>query len=229
MFSQNSNPTERRRVRQMALGLSLVALFLAPLSAAAQDTTYTFETLIYPGDTFTQTLGINVSGTIAGYHGANINKGFTLVPPHSFTLENFPNSAQTQVIGINSAGWTDGFYIDQQGNTHGFIKEASALNSAFRTVTYPGTTFNQLLGLNDENQAAGYYADAAGNDHPYVYDENGGVFLLINIPGSVSAQATGINNRGEVSGFYIDSAGVNPAVSECTSFRIDFVPFGGRF
>jgi hypothetical protein len=31
-------------------------------------------------DTFTQLLGINSSNTIAGYHGASINKGFVFTP-----------------------------------------------------------------------------------------------------------------------------------------------------
>ena len=188
-----------------------MALFLARLSAAAQDTSYTFETIIYPGDTFTQLLGINNSGTIAGYQGATINKGFSLVPPSSFTLENFPKSAQTQVTGINTAGWTSGFYIDQQGNTHAFLNLQNPSKVwVYRTVTYPGTTFNQLLGLNDKNQAAGYYQDAAGKDRAYVYDENGGIFEVLAIPGATGgAQATGINNSQQVCGFYIDAHGVN--------------------
>jgi hypothetical protein len=34
-----------------------------------------------------------------------------LTLPNHFTDENFPNSDQTQVIGINKRGDTDGFYI----------------------------------------------------------------------------------------------------------------------
>lgn len=85
-----------------------------------------------------------------------------LTLPDKFVLENFPNSAQTQVIGINDRSHSDGFYIDQQGTTHGFMD----LNGTFQTVDFPGTTFNQLLGINDYDQAAGYYADAGNIDHP---------------------------------------------------------------
>jgi len=86
------------------LTLNLVFALLACLSTLAQDATtnYTFQTVNYPDDTFTQLLGINNKGVIAGYHGANINKGFTLVLPNIFTSENFTNSAQTQVTGINT-------------------------------------------------------------------------------------------------------------------------------
>ncbi len=49
---------------------------------------------------FTQLLGINDTGTIVGYHGAAVNKGFTLTLPSTFTDTNFPGSAQTQVTGV---------------------------------------------------------------------------------------------------------------------------------
>jgi hypothetical protein len=84
------------------------------------------------------------------------------------------------------------------------------INGTFTTVDFPGTTFNQLLGLNNFDQAAGYFADAANIDHPYIFDNNGGVFLVITIPVATGGpQATGINDRGSISGFYIDSAGKN--------------------
>src|SRR5258706_12942112 len=143
---------------------------------------------------------------IAGYHGALSNAGFVLSSQNNFSLENFPNSAQTQVIGINNRGYTDGFYIDNAGTNHGFLD----INGTFTTVDFPGTTLNQLLGLNNLEQAAGYYADAAGIDHPYIFDHNGGVLLVITIPAAVGgAQATGINDNGSISGFYIDGAGKN--------------------
>src|SRR5258708_8727166 len=76
-----------------------------------KETRFTFQTIFFPGDTFTQLLGINDFDVIAGYHVANVNKGFLFTFPNPFTPENFPNSAQTQVIGINNRGFTDAFYI----------------------------------------------------------------------------------------------------------------------
>ena len=65
--------------------------------------------------------------------------------PKLFTTENSPNSAMTQVIGINNSLTTDGFYVDNAGVTHGF----SDSNGTFTTVDYPRTQFNQLLSQND--------------------------------------------------------------------------------
>src|SRR5713101_4727935 len=188
------------------LTLGATVFLYISMSISARENRFSFQTVIFPGDTFTQLLGINDFEMIAGYHGAIVNQGFVFTFPNNFASENFPGSAQTQVIGINNQGYTDGFYIDNAGTTHGFVD----IKGTFTTVDFPGTTFNQLLGLNDLSQAAGYYADAANIDHPYIFNKNGEVFLVITIPGATGgAQATGINDKGSISGFYIDSAGVN--------------------
>jgi hypothetical protein len=192
--------------RTFILGVAVLLFVSLSISARGDRSVFSFRSVIFPGDTFTQTLGINDRQKIAGYHGATVNQGFVFTFPDNFASENFPGSAQTQVIGINNQDSTDGFYIDLAGTTHGFLD----IRGTFTTVDFPGTTFNQLLGLNEHNQAAGYYADAANIDHPYIFDKNGGVFLEITIPGATGgAQATGISDRGSISGFYIDSAGVN--------------------
>lgn len=196
------------KLKNLALGLVL-ALF-ASLSMWAQDTpiSYNFQTVNYPTDTFTQLLGINNAGVIVGYHGATVNKGFTLVLPGNFTNENFPGSAQTQVIGINNHNKTVGFYVDQAGLVHGFIGSNS---TGFTRVDQPGTPFNQLLGINDSQQAAGYFsskADGTGPDTAYTYN-TGNVFASLILPGSISAQQTGINLAGSLCGFFVDAKNVN--------------------
>src|SRR5260370_35359144 len=115
------------------LGL-VVGLLLIPGVTRAQQ--YVFENVAFPGDTFTQLLGINDADVIAGYHGFAINQGFTLNlgSPNVFTSENFPNSTQTQVIGINNAGNTGGFYIDNGGTNHWVVN----INGVFSTVEFPG-------------------------------------------------------------------------------------------
>ncbi len=193
--------------------LSFALAFALLLCTSAFSQSYSFKTVINPNEPtvgFTQLLGINNSGVIAGYHNFNSNQGFTLVLPNVFTTENFPNSAMTQVIGINNSLTTDGFYVDNAGVTHGFFRTS---NGTFTTVDYPRTQFNQLLSQNDFHEAAGYYSLSLNNttpDIPYIYDEVGGIFRVISIPTAVGgAQATGINNSAVVCGFYIDAAGVS--------------------
>jgi hypothetical protein len=193
------------KMKRLGLSVGLAIVFCAAMSALANAAGFSFRTVIFPNDTFTQLLGINDFDVIAGYHGATINKGFVFTPPNHFTDENFPASAQTQVTGINDRFKTAGFYIDTGGLNHGFLRTPGG---TFSTVDFPGTKFNQLLGLNFHAQAVGYFADSPGFtlDHAYIYDANGGVFLQIVIPLAVNgSQATGINDQQEVCGFYIDS------------------------
>jgi hypothetical protein len=196
-------------MKRFSLAFAFALAVLVSTSMWAQ-TSWTFQTVNYPNDTFTQLLGINNNLVIAGYHNFNTNSGFThLLSSPLFTTENYPNSMMTQVIGINNSNTTSGFYVDNNNNTHGFYDK----NGTFTTVDFPGTIFNQLLSQNDLSQAAGYYSQSQNNstpDTPYIYDENGGVFQVINIPGAVGgAQATGINNLQQVCGFWVDGAGTN--------------------
>src|SRR5271157_974191 len=97
----------------------LVALATACAAAllpnGAQATSYTFFTYDNPSDpTFNQLLGINNSGLISGYFGSGAaghpNQGYLFTPPSSYASENFPNSVQTQVTGLNNIGTTVGFF-----------------------------------------------------------------------------------------------------------------------
>ncbi len=198
------------------LAALLVGIAGIPSSACAD---YAFQTLDNNADpTFNQLLGVNNSGTIAGYFGigsaTNPNKGYTLTPPYgqaNYTNENVPGSFQTQVTGLNNSAQTVGFSVDGGGNNFGFVK--SGIN--FIQVVDPNTptgapgvvTVNQLLGVNDNNQAAGFYTDANGAAHGYVYNVLTGNFSAINVAGATSVTATGINNSGLVSGFFTDANG----------------------
>lgn len=221
-LANHHHTTFRRTIRQLPVASVLGALFCLPISGLAQEAaaptvvpevTYSFKTVNYPGDTFTQLLGINNKEEIAGYHGSGAaghpNQGFVLTLPNTFVKENYPGSVQTQVIGINNNTATivtDGFYIDSHGINHGFLK----VGNNFSTIDFPGSTFNQLLGLNTQHQAVGFYNDAAGNSHGYTVEEFtpiGRVFSVLTIPNATSHQVTGINQLGELCGFYVDKAG----------------------
>jgi hypothetical protein len=200
-------------------------------------TSYNFEPVTYANDVFTQMLGINSSGTMVGYRGdgvANPNKGLVTVVsnathrpqmPADFTDENYPGSTQTQVVAIDAAGDTAGFYVDESGQVHGFVRVGgtfstadyipggSAVTGAGPVVAPPTPNtppFNQLLSLNDQGIAAGYYQDAAGVEYPYTYSIATGVFTFptLNNTSVTTGQATGINNSGVISGFYTGPDGI---------------------
>jgi uncharacterized membrane protein len=194
-------------MKRLGFSLGLAIVFCGAMSAMANAAGFSFRTVLFKGDTFTQLLGIDDFDLVAGYHGATVNKGFVFTLPNHFTSENFPASLQTQVTGINDNFKTSGFYIDGDEVTHGFLRTRGAV---FSTVDFPGTEFNQLLGLNFRGQAVGYFADSPGFtvDHAYIYDEGGNTFLQIVNAAWTSSQATGINDQGVVCGFYVDISSV---------------------
>ena len=190
-----------------AAGIGVAMAMLAG-AGAAQAAALTVQDVQFPTDpTFTQLLGINNAGTVAGFHGAAVAQGFTLNLPSTFTSQNFPGSVMSMATAINSAGSTAGIYQDAGGTTHGYTN----IGGAFATVDQPGTVFNQALGINSSNATAGYFAldQAAGQMGQSAYSQKGGVFTSINalLPTNNNSQAVGINNAGNVAGFYLPASG----------------------
>ncbi len=226
-----NQPPEKRNSNRNAFKLenmmknryfTLLALSAALASSYAHAVPYSFQSVAVPGDNFTQLLGVNNAGTIVGYHGANTspanpNQGFVFTQPNTFTPQNFPFSVQTQVVGINIANATVGFYVDKGGATHGFEFQpggivnptlGSVSASQFTNIDAPSSAFTQLLGLNDQGQTVGYGSqDPGGGTKQLAFlRQADGQFAFISkiLPGATfNSQATEINNLGVISGFYL--------------------------
>jgi len=203
----------------------LSAIILATASIEAAN--YTVQTVQSPANPgFTQLLGINNSGTIAGFDGATTAQGFTLTLPNNYTAENYPNAAQTMVTGINSAGSTVGIYVDQGGTTHGFTD----IGGTFKTVDQPGTVFNQGLGINSSNETVGYSSatDPAGMTGQKAYSQSGGLFTSIDalLPSNQNSQAVGINNAGTIVGFYMPTTTTSVGFEDIGGVISTIDPFG---
>ncbi|MGD0631171.1 MAG: hypothetical protein ABR987_17725 [Terracidiphilus sp.] len=196
-----------------------IALLLGSFAISASASSYSFQTLNNSGDpNFNQLLGVNslASPTITGYFGDGTtvpNNGYTLVPPGSYTAENYPGAAQTQVTGIAplSSVITVGFYVDGSGDNIGFVNTGGTFTAVANPSTpVGGTSVNQLLGINDSGLAVGFYTDAGGDNHGYIYNTLTQAFTSVNLPSAwnaVSVTATGINDAGVISGFYTDGTG----------------------
>ncbi len=116
---------------------------------------YSFQKIDNSADlTFNQLLGVNNAGIIGGYFGNgtnHANKGYTITPPYAqsnFTNENFPNSLQTQVTGLNDLGVTVGFWADALPGTNNF------------GWTNVNGTFTQVVGPDAERAYAECHATA---------------------------------------------------------------------
>jgi hypothetical protein len=209
---------------------ALALILFASTGTAVAGPAYMVQTVQNPTDpTFTQLLGINNAGTIAGFHGAVTAQGFTLTLPNTFTPQNFPGSVTSMVTAINGAGSTAGIYVDISGTTHGYTD----IGGTFVTVDQPGTVFNQALGINDGNTTVGYSsaADPAGMTGQTAYSQSGGVFKNINplLPANDNSQAVGINNADNIVGFYMPSPTTSIGFLDMGGMISTLDPFGSTF
>ena len=140
-----------------AIGAGAVAS--PALATPHMSSNYRFTTLDNQGDaTFNQLLGINQHGLIAGYFGSgekgHPNQGYLLTAPYgqgNYRSENWPESTQTQVTGLNDRGVTVGFWSSTNNgggddnrafvSVHGYF-----INGDFPTNTPASPPVDQLLG-----------------------------------------------------------------------------------
>jgi hypothetical protein len=182
---------------------------------------YHFQTLDNANDTtFNQLLGINQKGVIAGYFGSGLqnhpNKGYLLFKPYgqgSYFNENWPESVQTQVTGLNDKGVTVGFWSTMNNapatpggtpvnDNRAFVKyNGYFIDGDFPTDNPASPPADQLLGVNDNDVAVGFYSDGNGNTHAYTYNIRRNQFTELTIPGITHPTAAGINNKSDIAGF----------------------------
>ena len=194
------------------------ALATAAPNASAK---YSFETLDNQGDmTFNQLLGINQHGLIAGYFGSgqagHPNKGYLLTAPYgqgNYHSENWPESVQTQVTGLNDHGVTVGFWstmntANNMNDNRAFVSvHGYYVDGDFPTNNPASPPVDQLLGVNDKDVAVGFYNDGAGNTHAYSFNIRRNQYNEITPSGIANPTAAGINNNGDIAGFGTDNAG----------------------
>jgi uncharacterized membrane protein len=171
---------------------------------------YTFNAVTNPADpSFDQLLGINNHGLIVGYYGSGAsakhpNKGFALDVPNglsTFTNENYPGAAQTQVVAVTANGSTAGFWVNARGGNHGFVDWKGTMTTVDDPLAAGKVKTNQILGLNDRGVAVGFYNDAQGNPHAFKYNLMTRTFTTLMPPHADSAVATGINASDQITGF----------------------------
>jgi hypothetical protein len=194
----------------LAAAASASARSLAPSALSNASSLYTFQSVVNPADpTFDQLLGINNAGLVVGYYGSGAspkhpNKGFALsaggMSP-SFTNENVPGAAQTQVVAVSGNGNTAGFWVDAKGDNYGFIDWNGTIGTVSDPLAAGKVKTTQILGLNNAGVAVGFYNDAQGNPHAFKYNRVTRTFTTLTPPGAESSTATGINASDQITGF----------------------------
>jgi probable HAF family extracellular repeat protein len=168
----------------------------------------------FPGSQQTQVTGINNKGTTVGFwaDAAGDNFGFVdrngrftdVVDPHGQV--NAGNGMTTeQLLGVNNQKVAVGFWVDANGNSHGFLYNVH--KRSFTEIRIPGSASVTPTAINNDGKVVGFYVDAQGQDVAFVRSSRGQITALTPPAGATTTMALGINNEGEVVGSYMDATG----------------------
>ena len=215
----------------MALCLVLCTLGLG-LSVNAGGTRTIITTFDAPGagtgagqGTFAN--GMNDSGTITGFiRDPNAARhAFLRAPDGTFTIFDDPNAGTcstscgnigngqgTRAYAINPSGQIVGFYTDNTGRCHGYVRAANGTFTQIDapdagTGPFPQGTFPSNItpmGINPAGAIIGFYVDVSSVQHGFVRAPNG-IITEFDPTGSIFTDPNAINAVGAITGFYFDA------------------------
>ncbi|HLK34742.1 MAG TPA: hypothetical protein VKT29_16725 [Terriglobales bacterium] len=175
-------------------------LWLFVAASASAQTSYTFTTFAVRNSTYTDAIGINERGDVAGYYGVpstSLFQGFLRVASGEITTISYPGQSVTTAYGLNRFRVVAGTYAT--GSSGGFL---------FRQGTYKSIIIEgQSTGVNDINDY-GYYAGSYGSPRSagFIASPSGQITTL-NYPGAYATGVNWIKNDGAVIGTYQDNFG----------------------
>jgi hypothetical protein len=215
----------------MALCLVLCTLGL-DFSVNAGGTKTTITTFDAPGAGTaarqgTTAFGINPTGTITGFirDTNNARHGFVRASDGTITVFDAPgagtcsascgtigNGQGTRAFAINPSGEITGFYTDNSGSCHGFVRAPDGTFSQIDapdagTGPFPQGTFPSEItpmGINPAGAITGFYVDANSVQHGFVRANNGKITEFDPL-GSIFTNPNAIDALGEITGFYFDA------------------------
>jgi uncharacterized membrane protein len=155
-----------RLCRVAVSGMIGVLLNVAGSDVTAQQATYSYTPVSFPGAVFTAINGVNRAGDIVGtYREAASNRtthGF-LRRDGKFTSIDYPGAESTQANGISPSGDIVGAYSlpDTPNAAHGFVLTKQG---RFTSVNVPGHTSTIAARLLLDGTILGCYHDQGGPD-----------------------------------------------------------------
>jgi probable HAF family extracellular repeat protein len=168
-----------------------------------------FARLNFPGaDGGTQVVGISSVSpvtTVGFYIMGGVTHGFANIGGQggTFTTNDAPGFAFTQLLGINGSGATAvGYWTHDATGATGQIAGTVSGGPTFTSINalLPTNVNSQATGVNDGGWVVGFFQPTSTTFTGFL--DKSGVISTITFPGSVSTQALGVNDRGEIVGDY---------------------------
>ena len=121
----------------------------------------------------------------------------------TITTFDVSNSTATYPIGINSAGQITGYYRDNNGQQHGFVRDR---HGRLDTFDVAGSLYNFADAINAADQITGYYLGADGIYHGFLRNSDRSV-TSFDVPATANPGQgifpQAINSRGQITGYYV--------------------------
>jgi hypothetical protein len=165
----------------------------------------------FPGSVQTQVTGLNNRGVTVGFWsntnmGVGMDANFGWVDVNGqFRQADFPTGDSAspvtdQLLGVNDNDIAVGFWVDGQGNNHGY--EYNINTGRFSSVVDP-----QNQGASLQATAINDRGDIAGNIGSDGFLLRHGHLTELAVPGASATMALGVNNFEEVVGTYMVGSG----------------------
>jgi uncharacterized membrane protein len=168
-------------------------------ASGSRQSTYSYQTLDYPGASQTIFWGLNDFNELAGQYSIAGGTAHAMTyrygrfePLDPERLGQYFSAAG----GPTDVGATFGGYADASGLQHGFVIR----RGQFETVDFPSHLNSNVDGVNLFRTILGVYWDADGIFHGVLRHD--GKDTPVDVPGAVDTYPLGINDEGESVGFW---------------------------
>jgi len=171
-----------------------------------------------PGMPFNEDNGCNDFGHGAGvaYASGDINLGGNgigmnwLWDGRKYSFFTVPGSEVNgaSVGGINDWDQISGYYVDDTGNPHGFVKDGSKYTS----FDVPGAAYTIGSAINNEGVVDGLYVNPDHSHHGFIWSKGQSLTVDATVTGSIGTQWIGLNDHGDLAGIYFDASHAAHAV-----------------
>ncbi len=172
-----------------------------------------------PPESSTGVYGINDEGEICGFVSAapdfSTSEAFVGEVGQKLDIFSEGNESSTWCTGLSNRGYATGYYEDENGNNHGFLRSPSG---KITTIDFPGASSTPTAGpcdsfdsgtiaegVNDSGVVSGHFWDKNYNEHGYVRYPDGS-YRQLGIPGAYQTAGGNINDAGTMTGHYLDNA-----------------------
>jgi hypothetical protein len=185
----------------------------------------------FPGSKQTQVTGLNNHGITVGFYstqntvsGSDNTYAYYAINGKHFHKVNFPTSHPArppvdQLLGVNDSGLAVGFFVDSNGNSHGYLYNIHTNKYTSVAPSVAGVTSVTASGINDADSVVGFFTNSQGAVLGFFVRKSAPHLFILNVPGSSATQPLGVGKHGEVVGFYTVGTGSSAATHGFTWTR----------